>query len=77
MARDEQPRGPYLAAIQRAFQFAREHGRDPDPADFLVGLAAGSGAAATALDPGSGLSLADIAAVVGGPTGERSVHRKS
>jgi hypothetical protein len=27
-----------------------------------VGLAAGSGAAATALDPGSGLSLADIAA---------------
>jgi hypothetical protein len=40
MAGDQEPGGPYLAAIQRAFQFAREHGRDCDPADFLVGLAA-------------------------------------
>src|ERR1700730_18496274 len=70
MARDEQPGGPYLEAIQRAFQFARAHGRSCDPADFLVGLAAGSGAAAAALDPGSGLSLADIAAVSGGPARE-------
>ena len=71
MARDEQPGGPYLEAIQRAFQFARAQGRACDPADFLVGLAAGSGAAAVALDPGSGLSLADIAAVSGGPSRER------
>ena len=71
MARDEQPGGPYLEAIQRAFQFARAQGRTCDPADFLVGLAAGPGAAAAALDPGSGLSLADIAAVSGGPSRER------
>jgi Clp amino terminal domain, pathogenicity island component len=71
MVRDEQPGGPYLEAIRRAFQFARDHGRACDPADFLVGLAAGSGAAAAALRPGSGLSLADIAAVSGGPSRER------
>ena len=74
MARDEQPGGPYLEAIQRAFQFARAHGRSCDPADFLVGLAAGPGAAAAALDPGSGLSLADIAAVSGGPSRERGLY---
>ena len=71
MVRDEQPGGPYQAAIQRAFQFAHAQGRACDPADFLVGLAAGSGAAAAALHPGSGLSLADIAAVSGGPSRER------
>jgi hypothetical protein len=71
MARDQEPGGPYLESIQRAFQFARAHGRNCDPADFLVGLAAGSGPAAAALDPGSGLSLADIAAVSGGPARER------
>ena len=71
MLRDEQPGGPYLEAIRHAFQFARDHGRACDPADFLVGLAAGSGAAAAALRPGSGLSLADIAAVSGGPSRER------
>jgi hypothetical protein len=71
MARDEQLGGPYLEAIRRAFQFAREHGRDCDPADFLVGLAAGDGPAAAALDPRSGLTLADIAAVSGGPARER------
>ena len=71
MARDEEPGGPYLDAIRRAFQFAREHGRHCDPADFLVGLAAGSSPAAAALDPGSGLSLADVAAVSGSPAPER------
>jgi len=71
MARDEEPGGPYLDAIRRAFQFAREHGRRCDPADFMVGLAAGSGPAAAALDPGSGLSLADVAAVSGSPAPER------
>jgi Clp amino terminal domain, pathogenicity island component len=71
MARDKEPGGPYLEAIQRAFQFARAQGRACDPADFLVGLAAGPGAAAAALDPGTGLSLADIAAVSGGPSHER------
>src|SRR6202041_89958 len=71
MARDEEPGGPYLEAIRRAFQFAREHGRHCDPADFLVGLAAGDGPAAAALDPGSGLSLADVAAVSGSPAPER------
>src|SRR5580698_1169931 len=71
MARDEEPGGPYLDAIRRAFQFAREHGRHCDPADFLVRLAAGSGPAAATLDPGSGLSLADVAAVSGSPAPER------
>jgi hypothetical protein len=71
VVRDEQPGGPYQAAIQRAFQFAHAQGRACDPADFLVGLAAGSGAAAAALHPGSGLSLADIAAVSGGPSRQR------
>jgi hypothetical protein len=71
MARDQAPDGPYLEAIQRGFRFAREYGRDPDPADFLVGLAAGSGAAAAAPRPGSGLSLAGIAAVSGGPARPR------
>src|SRR3984957_13234340 len=71
MARDEEPGGPYLDAIRRAFQFAREHGRRCAPADFMVGLAAGSGPAAVALDPGSGLSLADVAAVSGSPAPER------
>ena len=74
MVRDAQPGGPYLEAIQRAFRFAHAHGRSCDPADFLVGLAAGPGAAAAALDPGSGLSLADIAAVSGGPSRERGLY---
>jgi hypothetical protein len=67
MARDEQPRdeqpgGAYLEAIRRAFQFAREHGRDCGPADFLIGIAAGTGPAAAALRPSAGPSLAEVAA---------------
>ena len=62
MVRDEEPGGPYLEAIQRAFQFAHEHGRDCGPAEFLVGISTGYGPAAAALDPGSGRSLREIAA---------------
>jgi Clp amino terminal domain, pathogenicity island component len=60
--RDEEPGGPYLEAIQRAFQYAHEHDRDCGPAEFLVGISAGHGPAAAALDPGSGRSLREVAA---------------
>jgi hypothetical protein len=45
----EEPSGPYLEAIQRAFQFARELGRGCGPAEFLVGISEGHGTAAAAL----------------------------
>lgn len=69
MARDQEPGGPYLEAIKRAFQFAHEHGRDCGPAEFLVGISEGRGPAAAALDPGSGRSLREVAAAVGRPAG--------
>ena len=62
---DEEPGVPYQDAIRRAFQFAREHGRGCGPAEFLVGISAGSGPAAAALDPGPGPTLRDVAAAAG------------
>jgi hypothetical protein len=47
----DQPSGPYLEAIGRGFQFAREQGRGCGPVDFLVGISAGQGSAAAALGP--------------------------
>jgi hypothetical protein len=70
MVPDEEPGGPYLEAIQRAFQFAHQHGRRCGPAEFLVGISAGHGPAAAALDPGSGRSLRECAVEVGGPPGK-------
>jgi hypothetical protein len=61
VVRDEEPGGPYLEAIQRAFRFAHEHGRHCGPAEFLVGISAGHGPAAAALDPGSGRTLREVA----------------
>jgi hypothetical protein len=71
MARDEQPGGPYLEAIQRAFEFAHAQGRACGPAEFLVGIAAGDGPAAAALHPGSGRSVREVA-TASGPVGERA-----
>jgi len=48
MAPDE-PTGPYLEAIRRAFRFAREQGRGCGPMEFLVGISEGDGPAAAAL----------------------------
>jgi hypothetical protein len=62
VTRHEEPGGPYLEAIQRAFQFAHEQGRACGPAEFLVGISEGQGPAAAALDPGSGRSLRQVAA---------------
>jgi hypothetical protein len=70
MAREEEPGGPYLEAIQRAFEFAHEHGRGCGPAEFLVGISEGHGPAAAALDPGSGLSLRQVAAAAARPAGQ-------
>lgn len=69
MVRDEEPGGPYLEAIQRAFQFAHEHGRGCGPAEFLVGISEGRGPAAAALDPEPGRSLREVAAAAGGSAG--------
>ena len=62
----EEPSGPYLEAIQRASQFAREMGRSCGPAEFLVGISEGHGPAAAALDPGQGRSLRAVAAAADG-----------
>lgn len=54
-----EPAGQYLAAVRRAFQFAREMHHGCGPADFLVGIAEGDGdgAAAAALAAGRGQAL--------------------
>ena len=62
---DEELSTPYQDAIRCAFQFAREHGRGCGPTEFLVGISAGSGPAAAALDPGPGRSLRAVAAAAG------------
>jgi hypothetical protein len=61
----EQPSGPYLEAIGRGFQFAREQGRRSGPVDFLVGISEGQGPAAAALGP-------SVRAVASGPGGIRA-----
>jgi hypothetical protein len=73
----QEPAGPYLEAIQRAFQFARETGRDCGPAEFLVGISEGSGPAAAALDPGAGLSLRAVAADVGHTARQGYLHMQA
>ncbi len=57
--------GPYLAAIRRAFDFARQTGgaaRGCRPVHFLVGIAEGDGPAAAALRPADGRTLRAIVA---------------
>jgi ClpA/ClpB-like protein len=65
-----EPGGPYLEAIQRAFQFAHEHGRRCGPAEFLIGISEGHGPAAAALTPGPGRTLREIAAAREDPAAE-------
>jgi hypothetical protein len=64
----QEPSGPYLAAIRRAFDFARQAGsggRGARPVHFLVGIAEGEGPAATALRPADGRSLRAIVTDMG------------
>ncbi len=77
--RDEEPGGPYLEAIQRAFRFAREQHRGCGPAEFLVGISGGRGPVAEALDPGDGRSLRDVAASAGatGSQGAGYLHMQA
>src|SRR5580698_2867750 len=63
---EPEPSGPYLEAMQRAFQFAREFGRGCGPVEFLVGIAGGSGPAAAALQPDGGRSVRAAAAAADG-----------
>ena len=63
---EPEPSGPYLEAIQRAFQFAHELGRGCGPVEFLVGIAGGSGPAAAALQPDGGRSVRAVAAATAG-----------
>jgi hypothetical protein len=63
-----EPSGPYLAAITRAFEFARQtgsSGRGARPVHFLVGIAEGDGPAAAALRPPDGRSLRAIVTDLG------------
>ena len=62
---EPEPSGAYLAAIQRAFQFARELHRRCGPVEFLVGIAGGSGSAAAALRPDQGRSVRAVASAAG------------
>jgi len=64
----QEPSGPYLAAVRRAFDFARQAGggaRGARPAHFLVGIAEGDGPAAAALWPADGRSLRAIVTDMG------------
>jgi Clp amino terminal domain, pathogenicity island component len=61
-----EPSGPYLEAIRRGFQLARELDRGCGPVHFLAGIAEGSGAAAAALDTGQGPSVREVVADIPG-----------
>jgi Clp amino terminal domain, pathogenicity island component len=61
-----EPSVPYLEAIQRGFQLARELDRGCGPVHFLAGIAGGSGAAAAALDTGQGPSVREVVAAIPG-----------
>jgi hypothetical protein len=75
---EPEPSGPYLEAIQRAFQFARELGRGCGPVEFLVGIAGGSGPAAAALQPDRGRSVRAVAAAaVGASHGVGYLHMQA
>ncbi|MGH3152965.1 MAG: Clp protease N-terminal domain-containing protein [Streptosporangiaceae bacterium] len=63
---EPEPSGPYLEAMQRAFQFAHDLGRGCGPVEFLVGIAGGSGTAAAALQPDGGRSVRAVASAAGG-----------
>jgi hypothetical protein len=66
----EELSGPYLEAIQRSFQFARELDRRCGPVQFLVGISEGHGPAAAALNPGQGRSLRALVMAAAGTLGD-------
>lgn len=66
------PSGPYLEAIQRGFNFARELGSGCRPVHFLVGISEGHGPAAQALSPAQGGSLRAIVTARGGAVNSAS-----
>lgn len=55
----------YLDAVRRGFRFAGDLGCGCGPVHFLVGIAEGRGAAAAALDPGTGPSLRAVVTAAG------------
>jgi hypothetical protein len=59
----EELSGPYLEAIRRGFNFARELGRVCGPVHLLVGISEGAGPAAAALS--ADRPLAEIVAAAG------------
>jgi Clp amino terminal domain, pathogenicity island component len=61
----QEPSGPYLTAIRRAFEFARQTGCGCRPVHFLVGIAEGDGPTAAALRPADGRSLRTVVAGMG------------
>jgi len=61
---------PYLAAVHRGFQFARELGRRCGPLHLLVGIAEGSDQAAAALAPAHGQSLRTVVSEAAGTFGD-------
>jgi hypothetical protein len=62
---DAEVNGSYLAAINGAFDFARQIGSGCRPVHFLVGIAGGEGPAAAALRPPRGRSLRTVVADMG------------
>jgi hypothetical protein len=60
-----EPSDLYLAAIRRAFDFARETGSGCRPVHFLVGIADGAGPVTAALRPADGRSLRTVVAGMG------------
>jgi hypothetical protein len=69
----EQPlSGPYLEAIRRGFNFARELGRACGPVDLLVGISAGGGPAAAALS--ADRPLAEVVASAGDALGDGATY---
>lgn len=65
---DEEFTGPYLEAIRRGFNFARERGQVCGPVHFLVGISEGDGPAAAALI--AGRPLAEAVASAGDALGD-------
>ncbi len=72
----EELSGPYLEAIRRGFEFARELGQRCGPVHLLVGISAGRGAAAAALRAGRERPLREVVASAGGAPGDGAAFRR-
>ena len=69
---EEELSGPYLEAIRRGFNFARELGRVCGPVHLLVGISEGTGPAAGALN--AGRPLAEVVAAAGDALGDSATY---